>query len=216
MDNVDYNYDSGVYLQKEKVMNRSIAFFDFDGTITKRDTFLEFIKFSKGNFRFYWGFLLNLPFIIAFKLGIISNQLANEKVLSFFFKGMEISEFQKLGDTFSDQIIPALLRPKAIEEIEKHKLNGVVIVVVTASPENWVSKWVKSHDLRLISSKLEIKDGLLTGKLQGLNCHSEEKTRMIRTNFQLEDYDYTYAYGDSAGDKPMLKLAKNSFYKPFR
>jgi phosphatidylglycerophosphatase C len=28
-------------------MKKEIAFFDFDGTITTKDTYLEFIKFSK-------------------------------------------------------------------------------------------------------------------------------------------------------------------------
>ena len=40
-------------------MNKGIAFFDFDGTITTKDTLLEFIKYSRGTMSFYWGFLLN-------------------------------------------------------------------------------------------------------------------------------------------------------------
>lgn len=35
---------------------KQIVAFDFDGTITNRDTLLEFIKFAKGKTAFYLGF----------------------------------------------------------------------------------------------------------------------------------------------------------------
>ena len=76
MDHADHCIGSGIYLQKEKIVKKGIAFFDFDGTITTKDTLLEFIKFSKGNLLFYAGFLLNLHFLVAYKLKIISNQAA--------------------------------------------------------------------------------------------------------------------------------------------
>jgi hypothetical protein len=62
-----------------------LLFFDFDGTITTKDTLLEFIKFSKGKLNFLSGFLIYSPFLVAYKLGIISNQSAKEKVLATFF-----------------------------------------------------------------------------------------------------------------------------------
>jgi phosphoserine phosphatase len=34
--------------------------------------------------------------------------------------------------------------------------------------------------------------------------------------FRVEEYDDVYAYGDSAGDKPMLQLATLKNFKPFR
>jgi phosphatidylglycerophosphatase C len=46
-------------------VKRRIAFFDFDGTITTKDTLLEIIKFQKGTLRFYTGFLLCSPYIAA-------------------------------------------------------------------------------------------------------------------------------------------------------
>ena len=82
-------------------MKKGIAFFDFDGTITTKDTLLEFIKFSKGSFLFYLGFLINSPYLVAMKLGLISNQVAKEKVLRFFFKNKDINEFNELCNKFA-------------------------------------------------------------------------------------------------------------------
>ena len=78
-----------------------IAFFDFDGTITTKDTLLEFIKFSKGPARFWLGFALTSPWILAYKLKLISNQKAKEQVLTFFFRNCPLSQFQEECDRFS-------------------------------------------------------------------------------------------------------------------
>jgi len=65
-------------------LKRRIAFFDFDGTITTKDTLLELIKYQKGRLLFYIGFLINAPYLVAYKLKIIRNSTAKQKVLHFF------------------------------------------------------------------------------------------------------------------------------------
>jgi phosphatidylglycerophosphatase C len=196
-------------------VKKEIAFFDFDGTITKKDTLLEFIKFSKGNFRFYLGFILNLPYLVAFKLGIISNQSAKEKILRFFFHGMHAAVFKQHCEAFSKQVLPKLIRPKALEEIQKLKQNNIIVVVVSASPENWIEQWSQNLHLQLIASRLEVNEGKVTGKILGKNCHGNEKVSRIREIYDLSNYRIVAAYGDSTGDKPMLQLATKSYYKPF-
>jgi len=196
-------------------VKKEIAFFDFDGTITKKDTLLEFIKFSKGNFRFYLGFILNLPYLVAFKLGIISNQSAKEKILRFFFHGMHAAVFKQHCEAFSKQVLPKLIRPKALEEIQKLKQNNIIVVVVSASPENWIEQWSQNLHLELIASRLEVNEGKVTGKILGKNCHGNEKVSRIREIYDLSHYRIVAAYGDSSGDKPMLQLASKSYYKPF-
>ena len=61
-----------------------------------------------------------------------------------------------------------------------------------------------------------MKNGLLTGKIENQNCHGEEKVNRINAAFDLSQYDEIYCYGDTKGDKPMLRLATFAFYKPFR
>jgi phosphatidylglycerophosphatase C len=197
-------------------VKKRIAFFDFDGTITTSDTLLEIIKFYKGNFKFYLGFAINSPFLAAWKAGIISNQAAKEKVLQYFFGGLSEQIFQQRCDEFAGFHIPSLIRPKALHEIEKLKAAGAEIVIVSASAENWIAAWCKENDLQLIGTKLQVTNNLLTGKIDGINCHGEEKVNRINKAYDLSQYDEIYCYGDTTGDKPMLKLASFSFYKPFR
>lgn len=196
-------------------MKKKIAVFDFDGTITTKDTLLEFIKFNKGKFSFYWGFLLNLPYLIAFKLKIISNQAAKEKVLKFFFQNTPLTTFKNYCDSFSKNVLPDLIRQKALKEINRLQSEDITVVIVSASPQNWIQSWANEIGALLLASQLKIKDGKITGKLLGKNCHGNEKVRRICEVFDLTEHEIVAAYGDSSGDKPMLALAKNSFYKPF-
>ena len=201
-------------------MNKRIAFFDFDGTITTKDTLLEFIRYDRGELGYALGFLLSSPWLVAFKLKVISNQQAKERVLSFFFKNRPLDDFQASCDRFSTEKLPGLLRPKALEELKKLKELGSEIVIVSASPSNWISKWADSIGASLIATHLSVttKKGqtVLTGSIEGANCHGQEKVRRIQQTHQLDDYAEIYAYGDSSGDRPMLALGKISFYKPFR
>lgn len=197
-------------------MSKKIAFFDFDGTITTKDTLLEFIKFSKGNAAFYLGFLLHLHYLFAFKFKLISNQLAKEKILIHFFKGYPVEEFKQLCIRFHNKKLPQLIRPKAIEEIKKLQKEDFIITIVSASPENWINPWASQMNVELIASKMDVVDGKITGKICGKNCHGDEKVRRIKELYPLEDFTQVYVYGDSSGDKPMLKLATSGFYKPFR
>ncbi|MFT3936415.1 MAG: HAD-IB family hydrolase [Chitinophagaceae bacterium] len=197
-------------------MKKRIAFFDFDGTITTKDTLLEIIKFYKGSSAFYIGFILNAPFIVAWKAGLITNQAAKERMLTWFFKKKPLASFQESCNEFARTQIPALIRPKALQEIKKLQELGAEVVIVSASAENWLQEWCTEHGVQLIGTKLQIKNNLLTGKIEGFNCHGKEKANRIKAVFDLNSYHEIYCYGDTKGDKPMLALATSSFYKPFR
>lgn len=185
----------------------NIAFFDFDGTITTKDTLFQFIRFSKGNFKFYMGLLLLLPVVLAFKAGFLPNWRAKEILFTWFFKGISEAEINKLGDGFASRIIPTLIRPEAEEALAFHKDKGSRIVVVTASFSIWVRPWCDSKQIELIATECEIQQGKLTGLIQGKNCYGKEKVIRIRERFDLEQFDRIYAYGDSKADLEMLNLA---------
>ncbi|MGN6397176.1 MAG: HAD family hydrolase [Mucilaginibacter sp.] len=195
---------------------KKIAFFDFDGTITTKDTLLEVIKHQKGKVLFYTGFLLNAPTLIGLKLRMVSNQKAKERMLRYFFSGMNIAAFQQACNKFVDEVLPAMIRMDAIEEIKKLKTEGFEVVVVSASPTNWIQKWTDANGLGLIATNLQYVDETLSGYIDGVNNNAEEKVARIKAVYNLDEYDEIYCYGDSSGDKPMLALGTKAFYKPFR
>jgi phosphatidylglycerophosphatase C len=219
LDHAAHQKHPRIPFQKIKAVTRKIAFFDFDGTITTKDTLLEFIRHSKGTTRFYLGFILNSPWLIAYKIKLISNQRAKERILSWFFDRTPLDRFEQQCENFGRNILPTLIRPKAIHEIEKLKTAGASVVIVSASPENWIRGWTTTIDAALLATRLETtpdNQPRLTGRIFQVNCHGEEKVRRIKEAYDLENYQEIYTYGDSSGDRPMLKLGTVSFYKPFR
>lgn len=192
-----------------------IAFFDFDGTITVKDTMVELIKFHYGKFRLYLGLTMLSYWILAMKLKVVSHQKAKEKMLSWFFEGFSETDFSKVCHSFLKKKLPALINKRAMKKIEEHKANGDEIVVVSASAANWIKGWCDEYGLKCIATQLEIQDGKITGRLAGINCNYNEKASRIIKEYDLNNYSSVYCYGDSHGDKAMLKLATKAFYKSF-
>lgn len=197
-------------------MSKKIAFFDFDGTITTDDSLLGFIRFAVGNARFLIGLFVLSPILVSYKLKLIPNYRAKQIMLSWFFKGWKEEAFKNVANEYSLKHIDTIVRKKAMDKIGWHKKHGHKVVIVSASIESWLRPWCEKNSLELIASQLEIKDGVVTGELLSQNCCGQEKVNRIKSMYDLKLYDYIYAYGDSSGDKHMLELANERFYKPFR
>ena len=194
----------------------NLAIFDFDGTITTDDSLIRFIRFVVGDLKTLWGMVFLSPMLVVYKLKLIPNYKAKQMMLSYFFKGMDKQQFQKIAEEYSLKHIDTILRPKAMEKITWHKELGHKVIVVSASIECWIRPWCEQNGLDLIATKIEVKDGLITGKFLTKNCYGIEKASRVKEAYNLDDYDYIYAYGDSRGDKELLGLADKSFYKLFR
>jgi len=192
-----------------------LALFDFDGTITTDDSLIKFIRYAVGDIKTAGGMLVLSPMLITYKLKLIPNYKAKQWMLSYFFKGMDEQQFIKIAKEYSLKHIDTILRPKAMEKIAWHKEQAHEIVVVSASMECWLKPWCDKNDLSLIATKLEIKSGVVTGRLLTKNCYGIEKVKRIKEAYNLNDYEYIYAYGDSRGDKELLSLANEKHYRSF-
>lgn len=195
---------------------KNLALFDFDGTITTRDTLIEFILFTHGPVKALLGFFILSPFLVLMKLKLYPNWRAKEKVLSWFYKGKKESELKADSERFVKNVVPKLIRNKALVRIEEHIKNEDTVYVVSASPEIWVDLWAKRHGLKSIGTRLELnKNGTFTGKISGKNCYGPEKVNRINEVVNLESFDRIYAYGDSRGDKELLSVADYPYFKKF-
>jgi phosphatidylglycerophosphatase C len=196
-------------------LQKSIAFFDFDGTITTKDTMLEFARYSCG-FAGYWiGICLISPWLLAMKVGLLSKRRAKEKFLIYFFEKTDVEKFNSDCVSFTATIIPRLVKKDALLAINKHREENTDIVIVSASAENWVAPWCIQNGLQYICTRLEVKEQKITGKLLGQNCNGLEKVSRIKEKFDTADYATIYCYGDSTGDRMMLQLATHPAYRVF-
>jgi phosphatidylglycerophosphatase C len=191
----------------------ALALFDFDGTITFRDSFAGFIKYTVGPTRFYMGVTCLAPVVAGFFLGLIPAWRAKELMSIFFFWGRDVRKFEELASKYSQEELPKIVREIARKRIEWHRERGDTVVVVSASIESWLKDWCEMQGIHLIATKLEVKGERISGRFLTKNCSGREKIRRIEERFDLSGFDYIYAYGDSAGDREMLALADEGYYR---
>ena len=214
-------------MQKEK-----IYCFDFDGTLTTKDTLLEFIKYAKGKRRFLLGFLLYSPLLVLMKLHLYPNWKAKQKIFKYFFGGMGIEAFNQVCQDFAAHN-QHLLRPQGITLLREVANQHHKIFIVSASIDNWVRPFFLANGLdaiTIIGTKIDVKEGKVTGNFKTDNCYGEEKVHRIcdaliqivnngkggsSISFDRTKYDIE-AFGDSRGDKEMLAFADHVHFKPFR
>jgi len=197
---------------------RKIYAFDFDGTLTTKDTLLEFIRFAKGSGQMFRGFLLFSPLLLLMKLHLYPNWKAKQQVFSYFFKGMNIDDFNALCTHFAEQN-KHLLRPAGIEKVRKAiEEEQATVLIISASIDNWVRPFFDEIDkkIQVLGTQTEIKVGRLTGRFTTKNCYGQEKVNRLTALYPHREAYELIAFGDSRGDKELLDFADKGFYKPFR
>jgi phosphatidylglycerophosphatase C len=206
-----------LHVQRNKVITKNrLVLFDFDGTVTSKDTLLEFLFFHKGRFKVLFGFIVLSPVLALYSLGLIANWKAKQALLRYFIGGEKLSDFNSACIRFARQKLPRLIRPKGLHLMEQYLRDKATVVVVSASPENWVGPWCERRGIMYLATQLETKGDIVTGSICGKNCYGPEKVNRVMKRFNDSDYDEIIAYGDSSGDKELLDLAHQKFYKPFR
>lgn len=187
-----------------------IAFFDFDGTITRHDTFIKFAKFSVGHTRFYISILKSIPTLCLWKLGLKSNSEAKESLFARLYKGMDYLQFKQYGETFA-KIVNRDTRPEIVEALRVHYQSGHRIVIVSASIGDWIRPWASHNNVyNVIATEVEVDtNGCLTGRFLTANCHGSEKVVRIKQMFPDIENMKTWAYGDSRGDDEMLSIVNH-------
>lgn len=193
------------------MQKRSIAAFDFDGTLTCKDTFLEFIAFVFGRKKLYLSLALFSPILLLMKLGLYPNWKAKQLIYSWLFKGMDYDYFCNLGESFSEEI-KKMKNEEGMNLLQRQKQAEADIYIITASVEEWVKPFCQLLNVKgVIGTKVEVdNNGFLTGRFLTQNCYGQEKVnRLIIVEPERNSYSL-FACGDSKGDRELLKFADKS------
>jgi len=206
-------------------MRRRVYTFDFDGTLTTRDTLLLFIRFVCG----WWGLVGVLvryaPLLVLMKLKLYPNWRVKQKVFSSCFGGMTVERFNDYCRLFAEKYRCGVLRPDGVEDVRRALGEGAVVMIVSASVDNWVRPFFNDvlpassvqQNLLVLGTQVEAAGGRLTGRFMGRNCYGAEKVCRISAVLPAPREDcYIVAFGDSRGDREMLQYADEAHYRPFR
>lgn len=190
-----------------------LALFDFDGTISTRDTTWDFIIRSCGKRRALYGFVRLSPIVLSYSLKRISHHEAKQAVIKHYFGDWEKEAFVREARHYARSVVPTILRQDALTRINWHLDLQHTVAVVTGSLEILLSDWCTNLGIDLIATGLDLSGASIC--LSTRNCFQEEKARRIRERYDLKSFESIYAYGDSDGDREMMALAHRRYYKRF-
>jgi HAD superfamily hydrolase (TIGR01490 family) len=192
-----------------------IAAFDFDLTITTKDTFVPFLYRAFGRHRVRDVFLsLTLQGAMVV-VGLSDRDTFKERLIRSLFMGESVGRLRDVGRTYVSEILN-WVRPSAIERIEWHKKRGDRLVMVSASLDLYLEPVARALGFDdLLCTRPSVNGNNFDGFLTGRNCRGNEKMRQLRELISdLSKHEF-YAYGDSAGDRQMLEAADHSYYRVF-
>ncbi len=195
---------------------KTIAFFDFDGTITNRDIFWDYLfyrlKTGLSPLKLIYGF----PVFTLYLIKVLNNEKAKQSIFSQLFSGETVEYFSTTVQKYYQSKLNIRLRKDALTKILWHKNSMHQIYMVTANFDLIVQQFAAEQGIEYISTELDIQNNILSGKFKTPNCYGAEKVNRIKKAIpNLDSFAKIYAYGDSKGDREMLALATDPFYRKF-
>jgi phosphatidylglycerophosphatase C len=195
----------------------TIAAFDFDGTLTTRDSLFRFISWRRRRTEVVLDLLKTLPLLALYCARLVSNESHKMALFARAFRDMPAGSYERWAGDFARSEIPGMIRAEALERVRFHQQRGDRVVVISASPTDWIVPWAASEGItEVLGNPAEVRDGRVTGRLAGANCYGPEKVRrLLALNPERESYTL-FAYGDGRGDRELLAAADHPYYRRFQ
>lgn len=186
--------------------SRGVAFFDFDGTLVKGDSLIPYLGYAAGWPRMLVGFVRAL--LAPDKSQPDYRSGVKASLLRYTLKGVPYEQARAAAKKLAPLRI---WKPLAHQALLKHKADGLTIVVATGALELYINQLIDELPVDLvIATEMEVKNGMLTGEMQGGNCVRQEKARRVDAYLKIHGpFEVTYGYGNAPHDLPMLALLQH-------
>jgi phosphatidylglycerophosphatase C len=196
---------------------RTVAAFDFDGTLTSGGSVLPFLVAVRGFWPVFRAVVSLSPKLFRSALvGGTAADTAKEQLFTRLLGGLPVQLVDERSVTFAERHLARHLRQDAQLRLRWHQRQGHHVVIVSASPECYVRQAGEQLGVDgVLATRLAVGGGgLLTGNYEGKNCRGAEKyARLVvhlRANGLLGgggDQPELWAYGNSRGDLRLLRAA---------
>lgn len=192
---------------------RNCVLFDFDGTITSKDTtkflIIDLIRIRPLRVIGIIRFII----IIIFSKNADQIQLYKNKAVGYLINGVSKPEISNNLSNFKLRV-EGLFRQQILEEIKKHHKDGSKILIVTASPAFAISCCLSKLPVTVIGTNFKDYNGIYTGEVMNPICYGKLKVKCIESWTKENKLIFTYieAWSDNFSDYPMLKMAKNRYW----
>lgn len=192
-------------------MNRPVlVWFDVDGTLTRRDTMWLFFRCAAPLYRGLYRLPLALP--AALWRDGLSRESLKKALVEAFLGGLSAAHLRTAADAFAQRQMPRILNDGVYAQLCAHKAGGARVVLVSAALDIWLEPFARLEGVELVCTLAQYRDGVFRGAWQTPNCRGPEKVSRLRE--YLGDWSgcHIIAYGNSAGDRDMLKAAHEAWW----
>jgi phosphatidylglycerophosphatase C len=189
----------------ERRSGRPIAVWALDGTLTRSDTLLPFLRRVAGT-----------PSVVGALAIAASRELprhhrrdaAKALVLQRLLGGRALAEIDQIARAHAARIAAARMRPDSLARWGWHRRAGHRLVIASASPGLYVRHLARHLGAdAVVCTEMAVVNGRLTGALRGANCRGAEKARRVLAHLTEQPATRVWAYADGDTDRPLLALA---------
>jgi phosphatidylglycerophosphatase C len=210
---------------------RIVAAFDFDGTLTRRDTLVPFLARVVGWPRVARAIVSDAYGMVRVAAGRADRDAAKERFLVRLLGGVPYDDVAREGDRYGEALVRETIRPQMRAVVDEHRSRGHEVVIVSASLDVYLEPVARllEVDALLCTSLERDASNRCTGRMLGGNCRGPAKARRLAAHLArplprgTRDGGFAaigaplrphfgapvtlWAYGDSAGDAEMLAMA---------
>ncbi|PKD43247.1 haloacid dehalogenase-like hydrolase [Rhodohalobacter barkolensis] len=181
-------------------MKEQMIVFDFDKTLTEKDTLFGFYRsVHKENFSFLIRRTIHLGAAFIYKLGIINNDQLKKIGVSLFLSGMPVSKLKIMAKEYIGDIKLNQVYYHDFLNAPKQKR-----VIISASFEIYLKELFPEEIV--VGSLLKIKKGTIVGLDR--NMYGIRKRNYLMS-IGINEIDCLYT--DSYSDLPLMKMSKKIF-----
>lgn len=197
---------------------RRVAAFDFDGTLSRRDTLVPFLAKVGGRRRFAQ---------VCGRLGLAGARRTvdlrdrddlKEQLLRELFVGRDEEELRHLGTRYARDLLSDQLRPEVLTRLEDHRRAGHEVLFVSASLVYYLDPLADVLGVHgVLAVEPEQFGGRLTGELVRPNVRAEQKALRLREWLDVPaegplEGVRVYGYGNSSGDHALLAMSDHAYW----
>lgn len=186
-------------------MSKPLAIFDFDGTMISGDSIIRYTAYAmRRGYEPWRNIIPRLWQGLKAVCGLMSATEGKSRALSFLAR-MSREEQSEFNRAFCRDILMPRVFPKALECMEAHRREGLYILLVSASPDAYISHLKDFLPVDAIIASPTDERGRVSSSTRG-----EEKARRVREWAAAQDTQIDWAgsfsYGNSANDLPVMRL----------
>jgi len=190
-------------------MSGVAAFFDMDKTLIAENSASLYMRhrYEMGEVS-GWELARGLGAYLRYKVGALDLE-AWTRSMMIEFKGRPEAELAEQGRQLFDAMVRETIYPEAADLVAEHHARGHTVAIVSGATRFIVEPMADHLGVgHVIYTRLEVEDGLLTGRVIEPICFDEGKIYWIQQLVEDQDIDLarSWFYSDSVTDLPLLDL----------